>query len=434
MYYPSSDRHAVVRMVLRVLLEMGYQCSVAVMQAATQGVPQSRTRTIFLASAPGHDLPQHPRPLHTFKRNDHRYSVHFSVGRSDVGTASHPDSKIKVEVTATPKWRTPSAPLRFVKVRDTLTDLPPIQNGVKEATAPKTYGQAPSSPYQFKQRMMVPQPGAHLVVDGPPEGEEPARRIGADSRLSHHVCREVHDLEWERAQRIPKNHPGADWRDLPNISVTIKNARGVTKVVPPMEYKGVDQDAIAKFSTLYPEIAKLDRAVCTCMSIADQAARKKASGSRECRKCLKEVIIPWSLPHTSTRHNQWQGLYGRLIAGGSSATIVTHPALIGKQGTWLHPDQDRIISVREAARLQGFPDHFAFAGGSPMMYKQIGNAVPPPLGKAIAIVVAGAERRTSERRAVEMRAEAEAEAGEDEAMAGAGVGAGASGRGKKGGK
>ena len=347
-------------------------------------------------------------------------------------------------MTATPRWRTPSAPLRFVRVRDTLTDLPPIANGVTEATSPKTYGSAPSSPYQFKQRMMVPQPGARQMVF-PADGEkpflqaepaEPARRIKADSPLTHHVCRQVHGLEWERAKRVPRDHPGADWRDLPNVAVTIHNARGASIVVPPMAYLGKDEDALTKFGPLYPEIAKLDRAVCACMSVKDEAQRKKMSGSRECRKHLCERVIPWSLPHTATRHNQWQGLYGRLIAGGSSATIVTHPALIGKQGTWLHPSQDRIISVREAARLQGFPDHFAFAGGRPMNYKQIGNAVPPPLGKAIAIMVAGAERRTSERRAAEMRAEAEAAAaGEDEMDAGAGAGAGAAVKGgRKGGK
>ena len=386
MYYPSSDRHALVRMVLRVLLEMGYQCSVAVVQAATQGVPQSRTRTIFLASAPGHDLPHHPRPIHTFQRKEHRYSVSFSVGRNDIAALSG-DTRMKVEVTATPKCRTPSLPLRFVRVRDILSDLPEVKNGDDERTAPKVYGKTPISASQYRFRMTKP---SHLSRGAETEA---SRLDKAESLLLHHYPRELSGLVWERARLIPKQHPGADWRDLPNHDIVTKE-----RVFPAMKYSGLDEDAIQKFSHDYPQILKLPRAVCACMSIKNPAERAKRSGTRECRQFLKECVIPWSLPHTGVRHNQWQGLYGRLIEGGSSATIVTQPTLIGKQGTWLHPLQDRIITVREAARMQGFPDHFRFQGAITMMYKQIGNAVPPPLGRAIAIEVMRSEQNTAARR------------------------------------
>ena len=46
--------------------------------------------------------------------------------------------------------------------------------------------------------------------------------------------------------------------------------------------------------------------------------------------------------------------------------------------------QKRIYTVREAARAQGFPDHFIFEGDTHAKYRQIGNAVPIPLGTAIA--------------------------------------------------
>ena len=51
---------------------------------------------------------------------------------------------------------------------------------------------------------------------------------------------------------------------------------------------------------------------------------------------------------------------------------------------WIHPELDRAISIREAARLQTFPDSFIFEGTKDSQYQQVGNAVPPFLAKAVA--------------------------------------------------
>ena len=51
---------------------------------------------------------------------------------------------------------------------------------------------------------------------------------------------------------------------------------------------------------------------------------------------------------------------------------------------WIHPVLDRAISIREAARLQTFPDSFIFEGTKDAQYQQVGNAVPPLLAKVIA--------------------------------------------------
>ncbi len=59
---------------------------------------------------------------------------------------------------------------------------------------------------------------------------------------------------------------------------------------------------------------------------------------------------------------------------------------MGKQGTVLHPSQKRVVSVRECARSQGFPDSFRFYSTNDDvkdMHRQVGNAVPPPLAEAI---------------------------------------------------
>ncbi|MFW9912298.1 MAG: DNA (cytosine-5-)-methyltransferase [Candidatus Thorarchaeota archaeon] len=74
--------------------------------------------------------------------------------------------------------------------------------------------------------------------------------------------------------------------------------------------------------------------------------------------------------------------YGRLSENLPSYTINTYFNRPGN-GTFIHPVQDRLISIREAARLQSFPDSYRILGSTTSMFKQIGNAVPPLLACAI---------------------------------------------------
>lgn len=73
--------------------------------------------------------------------------------------------------------------------------------------------------------------------------------------------------------------------------------------------------------------------------------------------------------------------YGRLRWDGSFNCIVQKPEPYW--GRFLHPEQDRVISVRECARAQGLPDSVKFYGPLRARYAQVGNAVPPPLARAL---------------------------------------------------
>ncbi len=79
-------------------------------------------------------------------------------------------------------------------------------------------------------------------------------------------------------------------------------------------------------------------------------------------------------------------LFGRLWWDRPSVTIRTE-FFKPEKGRYLHPDQHRPITHREAARLMGFPDNFVFRGSKTDIARQIGNAVPPNLAGAIACMV-----------------------------------------------
>ena len=72
-------------------------------------------------------------------------------------------------------------------------------------------------------------------------------------------------------------------------------------------------------------------------------------------------------------------IYLRLNYDEPSGTVVNV-----RKSMWIHPTLDRAISVREAARLQTFPDSFVFCGSKDKQYQKVGNAVPPIIAKSIA--------------------------------------------------
>jgi DNA (cytosine-5)-methyltransferase 1 len=82
--------------------------------------------------------------------------------------------------------------------------------------------------------------------------------------------------------------------------------------------------------------------------------------------------------------------YGRLRWDAPSYTVNTYFSRVGN-GCFIHPSQDRLISLREGARLQSFEDKVRFHGSKRAKYEQIGNAVPPLLSYAVAGTLQGGQ-------------------------------------------
>jgi DNA (cytosine-5)-methyltransferase 1 len=88
----------------------------------------------------------------------------------------------------------------------------------------------------------------------------------------------------------------------------------------------------------------------------------------------------YDLTHT------FNGKFRRLLWGQPAPTVDTR---FGDPWYFLHPDENRAFTVREAARVQGFPDWFIFHGPERSQYRLIGNAVPPPLAALLGTFIRG---------------------------------------------
>ncbi|KAJ3571618.1 hypothetical protein NP233_g3648 [Leucocoprinus birnbaumii] len=285
-----------LKLLIRLLLEMGYQVRYSLLQAGHYGTPQRRVRFFLIAAKGDLPLPDLPQPTHDFPQTN-RLAMTMPNGdiirpiRTNVGTAPHP----------------------FVSIEDAIGDLPKFDW--------KRPGQVRRNGRDEREREGVP-----VVVC---DYKKP--HCGYQGRVEYQFEPKT---SYQRDARVKESN------DLQHYTKTVK-ARKVDRVVAIPLRPGAD------YRSLRADMYEW------------QFANPISSAARSNFRPDKDSCFP---------------------------TIVTNIDPMAKQSKVLHPYCKRIVTVRELARAQGFPDWFVFEthrGNVTTIHKQIGNAVPLPLARAL---------------------------------------------------
>jgi DNA (cytosine-5)-methyltransferase 1 len=172
------------------------------------------------------------------------------------------------------------------------------------------------------------------------------------------------------------------WPHPEDAITTLRDAIGDLPPVPPAQRT----DRIPYYGeprTAFQERMRADVPAADRHSVHDHITRDVRADDAEAFALLGEGQTYVDLPEHLRRYRSdiFTDKYKRLAWEQVSRSITAH---IAKDGYWyIHPAQHRTLSVREAARVQTFPDWFRFAGQPSLRLRQIGNAVPPLLGEAL---------------------------------------------------
>lgn len=182
----------------------------------------------------------------------------------------------------------------------------------------------------------------------------------------------------------------ADRIDLPVGTIkeenfkTVRDAIGDLEAVEPATNIEVGNKGVP-IGDAPDEISDLGLSLRDSMTLYNHVSTATTERALERFKAIKQGQNFHSLkPELKTTYSDSERtqntIYLRLIYDEPSGTVVNV-----RKSMWIHPVHDRALSIREAARLQTFPDSFVFCGTKDAQYQQVGNAVPPILAKSIAM-------------------------------------------------
>ncbi|KAJ1737906.1 hypothetical protein LPJ72_000061 [Coemansia sp. Benny D160-2] len=320
-----------LKFILRTLTTMGYQARFYVLQAGNYGIAQSRRRLFVWACKRGLRLPGVPQPVTTF-------------GKSKQTQINFPDGTTYAPLA----HLNGNAPHHAITVREAIGDLPKFEfvNPADVYPDPDIDNRNPDWPQ-------------YIAVNGMPTnipGDHDGKRgyVGQmEMGYSNPPLSEFQRLRRRRQQ----------------ICIPDKT-----------------EDCERLVDVLYNHVSRKFNSINT-----ERVCRVELQPGKD-HSSLPDKLKPWCLSakeSAASRHNGWKGLYGRVDPEGFFGTALTEMSPMGKSGTVLLYDQRRVLTVRECARAQGFPDTFRIYSikedDTRDMYRQIGNAVPPPLAYALGL-------------------------------------------------
>ncbi|KAJ1968533.1 hypothetical protein H4R35_006401, partial [Dimargaris xerosporica] len=389
----------VLKFIIRALTSMGYQVRFSVQQAGCHGVPQTRRRLFVWGARRGHQLPQFPQPITCFTKSlsvaiKLPNGVLYSTSRRSQEAAPHYGITVQDAISDLPAFEYVN-PERVYKVTDdTMIDLKatdmasaPVLTGSDDRLT-QAYEETRLSRHTSTQSTTHPwmDPLLQLLLR---TNFVAVSNHGTD-RIRQQFLADIFD------KRSPTNSPTAT-EPTSTILAPI-NRRILQWPVPKSGYVGImDQSYQCPPLTQYQRerrylAERLHNHVTRCFNdlTVERICRIPMEPGAD-HSALPDKLKPWCLSAAESaadRHNGWKGLFGRLDFNGHFLTALTSIQPMGKAGTVIHPTQHRVISVRECARAQGFPDHFVFLSEDRSlvndMHRQVGNAVPPPLSHALA--------------------------------------------------
>lgn len=312
--------------ICEVLQEKGYICGYTLLNSSYYGVPQMRERMFLIAYR------KETGENVVFPTPTHWVELPPGYGSSrSVATKTLRNSISESHCYITPPVADRSLP-PAITAKEALSDLPPIR----------------------------------------------ARELLASGELRRGTRRFENPMPYNRGKPSPYAQMMRCWpgREAPEDGIRDHVIRYL-----PRDY---ELFARMKAGDQYPQAYELAEKMFKERLEKEQASGNNISLHSLRYKTLRASIVP---PYDASKFfNKWRKMWSDKPA----RTLLAH---LGKDGySHIHYDseQARTISVREAARLQSFPDGFEFSGTMNPAFRQIGNAVPPLLAKALADKVRGA--------------------------------------------
>ncbi|KAM7255527.1 hypothetical protein ACFE04_008425 [Oxalis oulophora] len=324
------------------LVQMNYQVRMGLMAAGAYGLPQYRSRCFVWGARPSETLPPFPLPTHDVVKRAHA-PVQFEMNVVDFEEGQRLELRPRLYLG------------------DAISDLPPVTNFEKRDEMPYKGEVLDEMPYKGEALDEMPYKGEAL------ENRDKIYVGAALEKRDEIPCTGQALTDFQRLIRLSKNETLGLPSKVEETALLFDHRPLMLNKDDYVRVTHIPRRKRACFRDLAGLRVRPDNVV----ELDPNVPRPEIAP--------KKFLVPdYALTFTSGKSLK---PFGRLWWDETVPTVVTraepHNQII------LHPLQDRVLTVRENARLQGFPDYYKLMGNVKERYIQVGNAVAFPVGRAL---------------------------------------------------